>query len=326
MKRLLIYFLGIMLISPALKAQDLSQKVSGLIFADVVHNIGAYTPELNAFEMRRAYLGYEKEIHPGLTAVIKLDIGSPDDVSAFALKRRFAYFKNAGVTYKNGNFEGAFGIITMYSYKVQEKFWGRRYMMQSFMDVYRFGPSADLGVLAKYRVNDWFSGELTISNGEGYSNIQVDQNFKYALGIQFDFLDGFVGRLYADIIHHSDKNQITYSSFLGYKADKFDVAAEANYQHYYRFGAGDKYGYSVYGTYWINDKFDLFVRYDQLYSTLNDEDTPWDLDNDGSAIKSGVEYLIIKPLRASLNYEDWMPYASNGTINSYVFLNVEVKF
>ncbi len=328
MKRFTLFIVAVLLLQQYSFAWEKNQKMFGLIFADVVNNLDKKTPQTNGFEINRAYLGYQNEFAEGFTAKITLDIGAPDDASDFALKRRFAYFKNAGIQYKKGDFTGAFGIIGMYAYKVQEKFWGRRYMMHSFMDRNRFGPSADIGAFAQYRFNDWFSGEVTISNGEGNNNLQVDNEYKFAVGSQFDFCNGCIARLYYDIIPREFAPQATYSSFLGYKHDKFSIAGEFNYQENYRLNevGGDKYGYSVYGTYWLTEKIDCFVRYDQLYSSLDETGQPYDLSRDGSELKTGVEYLIIKQIRASLNYHDMVPYAQNVDAQKYVFLNVEIKF
>ncbi len=304
-----------------------SHQMSGLIFTDLVTNVGPTTAQTNGFEVARAYFGYKNNFLPNWSARITLDIGAPDDASEFQLERRFAYFKYAGLQYKKDRFEGAFGIIAMHAFKDQEKFWGRRYMMHSFMDRYKFGPSADIGAFGSYKVTDWFKAEVTVSNGEGNNKIQEDSEFKYAVGTRFDFLKYFVARFYFDYAPHDGGDMKTYSSFLGFKTKKFSLAGEANYQEHYRFNEGDRFGYSMYTTYWITEKFDVFWRYDILHSNiLEGEDVPWNISSDGSEMRTGVEYFINKHVRASVNYRDWVPWASNLDASQYAYLNVEIKF
>jgi hypothetical protein len=51
---------------------------------------------------------------------------------------------------------------------------------------------------------------------------------------------------------------------------------------------------------------------------------PWNLQEDGSAIISGIQYTPIKHVKIALNYQDWVPYAANMDNESYVFLNLEI--
>src|SRR6056297_675274 len=75
--------------------------VSGRIYSNF--NYGLNAPKRStAFELTRAYFGYEMQISQHFSAEVKLDVGSPDDVSEFSRLRRYDYFKNAGVTYQHG--------------------------------------------------------------------------------------------------------------------------------------------------------------------------------------------------------------------------------
>ena len=61
---------------------------------------------------------------------------------------------------------------------------------------------------------------------------------------------------------------------------------------------------------------------------LNEEgnEMPWNLAKDGSAVVAGLEYKMNKYFTASLNYQDWQPYAKNGEYTSAVYLNLEINF
>ncbi|MCA1745802.1 MAG: hypothetical protein LC643_08925, partial [Bacteroidales bacterium] len=154
--------------------------VYGRIFSEF--NTTLEGPEdQTAFEIKRAYLGYFKELEKGFAAEVKLDIGSPNDVSSYSLLRRFGYFKTAALYYTHELLRLEFGLIETAQFKVAEAFWGKRYIFKSFMDEYKFGPSADIGIKAVYKTG-LFELDAGIFNGEGYSSLQNDNTFKVAAG------------------------------------------------------------------------------------------------------------------------------------------------
>ena len=86
------------------------------------------------------------------------------------------------------------------------------------------------------------------------------------------------------------------------------------------------YAYSFYGKYNLNDRFQLFARYDVIKSNILKEETkPWNLPDDGSALISGVQISPVKNIKMSLNYQDWYPRAANLEARGFIYLNFEVK-
>ena len=128
----------------------------------------------SAFELARAYLGYEHFLSPEYSARITLDIGSPDDISPFSRIRRYAYFKYAYVQYAKNNLTVEFGLISTLQFKLQEKLWERRFIKKAFADEYKMGSSADLGTMIGYTFSKSFAADFSIMNGEGYSKLQMD--------------------------------------------------------------------------------------------------------------------------------------------------------
>jgi hypothetical protein len=280
-----------------------------------------------SFEVRRAYFGYERNLSDRFSAEVKLDIGSIDDQSEFALIRRYTYFKNAYVSYQLPNLKTWFGLMDMLQFKVQEKFWGYRYLYRSFLDEYRFGSSADLGAGIQYNPSRHVTADFVISNGEGYKNLQFDHIYRLGAGLTLYPLKGLILRAYYTI-HTHESRQMTFSGFAGYRMAKLRVGGEYNHQLNLQFLEGyDRYGYSLYTTYIINEKWEVFGRYDQLYSNiLPENELPWNLVNDGSAIIAGVQYSPIRYIHMALNYQDWVEYAKNGTSEPYIYLNFEIVF
>lgn len=282
----------------------------------------------SAFEVERAYLGYIARLRHDLEIKVNLDIGSPDDISEFSRIRRYAYFKNAALKYTWKFITVDFGLIDMQHFKYQEHFWGYRYIERSFSDRFRFGPSADLGADLVLDVHPMLSLDLTLSNGEGYSNLQRDNTLKFGTGFILKPLKGLSLRVYGDIMS-KDVIEGTLATFIGYEyKDKFRVAFEYNRKFNADFKSGhDQQGYSAYGTYVIIKKLEVFARYDWITSNiLNGDDNPWNLASDGSSVIGGIQYQPFKKLNLALNYRDWVPYAENVSNEYYIYLNLEFKY
>lgn len=300
--------------------------VSAKIYTHFNYSLDSDNPS-TAFEVKRAYFGYKRELDDFFSAEVKLDIGSINDDSEYALIRRYTYFKNAYLSYSRGNIKTWFGLIDMLQFKVQEKFWGYRYLYKSFMDEHSFGSSADLGAGIQYSPSKVLTADLIFSNGEGYKALQFDKIYRVGAGLTLMPVNGLTLRGYYTI-HTSESGQMIFSGFVGYRLKKFRIGAEYNHQMNYDFNDGyERYGYSIYSTYTISDKWEVFGRYDQLYSNvLPEEDVPWNLSNDGSAIIGGIQYSPISYVNLSLNYQDWVEYAQNGSSEPFLFLNIEIVF
>jgi hypothetical protein len=300
-------------------------KVSAKIYTHFNYSLDGESS--TAFEVRRAYFGYSRDLDDNFSAAVKLDIGSIDDQSEFALIRRYAYFKNAYMSYRKGNIRTWFGLMDMLQFKVQEKFWGYRYLYKSFMDEYRFGSSADLGAGIQYSPSKRVSADLILSNGEGYKNLQFDKIYRLGMGLTLKPLERLTLRAYYTV-HTSEIKEMTLSGFAGYDMDKMRIGAEYNHQLNYRFNEGyNRYGYSVYSTYVISHKWEIFGRYDHLYSNiLPEQEIPWNLANDGSAVIGGVQFTPIRYVHLALNYQDWVEYAENGGSEPFIYFNIEIAF
>lgn len=331
------YLLGFVLIAlfpfgKDLRAQDKEEfkpygKAFGRIFANFHEGISDASSEEAAFDLVRAYLGYEHFLSEEFSAKINVDIGSPNDLSEFSKIRRYAYFKNAYVQYKKSDLTVQFGLITLKQFDIQEKIWERRYMKKSFADEYKLGSSADLGAMASYRFSDLLSADVTIMNGEGYSSLQSDDIFKYGAGATFRPGKYLIVRGYIDYMNNVVA-QVTPVIFVSYTyKENFNIAGEYNYQFNNNHKEGqDIYGYSVFGKFNLNKKLQLFARYDQLQSSiLEGETTPWQLTKDGTTLIGGLQYAPVKGIKVAIDYQDWYPWAANVTNKSYIFLDLEVS-
>lgn len=310
------------------QAQEMMGKPILRIFANYHHGITEDVKDESAFEVLRAYLGWEQHFNPNWKAVVKLDIGSPDDLSQYSLIRRYAYFKNAYIQYQNDRLRVGLGLVDMLHIGIPEKQWAHRYIRKEFQDQYKFAPKADIGAFVKYDFNDWLSVDGVLVNGEGYKNLQRDNAYKYGMGVTLTPIPGLLARFYYDITP-KDVIQNSFSVYVGYNfRQKLTLGLDAAYQINHGHGLDeDLYGYSAFGFYNLNEKWEVFMRYDQLFSNIVEGGSvPWHLARDGTAIVGGFQYRATDFMKFALSYQDWFSYAQNGPDRSYIYLNMEVSF
>ncbi len=294
------------------------------IFANLHAGLTDADPS-KAFEVRRAYIGYKYKFDPHFSTELKLDIGSPEEISEFARLRRYAYFKTAALYWDKNKWTIKAGIIDTEHYRRQEKYWKHRYIYKSFQDEHRFGPKADLGTTVIFRPLKQLELGASLMNGEGYTNLQQDNPFKVSFAASYYPIERILLRVYYDFIDQ-DVWQSTLSTFAAYRHKKITGGAEYNRKGNRSFRQDhNQTGLSAYLSYDINDKFEVFGRYDWLSSNQPPEyENPWNLQNDGSAIIAGIQFMPIKHVKLALNYQDWVPYASNLANMAYIFINLEI--
>lgn len=112
------------------------------------------------------------------------------------------------------------GLISTTQFKLQEDFWGKRYVMKSFQDEYKFGSSADLAFSAAYKFNKVVSADVIVANGEGYKKVQVKDGLQYGAGVTLTPVKGLVVRAYGsynEAVEDDEKGITNLAAFVGYK-------------------------------------------------------------------------------------------------------------
>ncbi|MGM5468940.1 outer membrane beta-barrel protein [Flavobacteriaceae bacterium LMO-SS05] len=325
----------------SLNAQETPSEPKGTVTGKVFFNyhIDATkdAEQPNAFELQRAYFGYKYTFNEKFSATILLDAGKGSPGSDYTV-----FIKNAKLEYKADSWltltAGIFGMI---QFDDQEKFWGYRYIFKSFDDEYEFGTSADLGVSAAIKINDHLKMDLVIVNGEGYKKLQdASGNNRYGAALVYTPSKSWMFKAYYDTMKGIDvdnpliETTLTNTAlFAGYKVnDLFRVGAEYNLMQNgvtYKKAAKDKdlQGLSFYSTYNINEKWNVFGRYDQLSSNqLTGELTDWNFSDDGDTIIAGFEFKPSKGVNTSINYRytDFKDPSNNNA--SLIYFNLEFYF
>lgn len=331
MKNLSLFLFSILFFFLNVSAQEEKPFVpSGEVYGIVyTHFFASLDSDLSAFEVSRAYLGYKYKISEEFTANIKLDIGSINDESQYALIRRYTYFKNACLNYKKNKLNINVGLIDLSQFKIQEKFMDQRYIYKSFQDQYKLGSSADIGISGNYEFNKYILVDITLMNGEGYKDFQSDNSYKYGAGLTIKPFDGLLLRLYYD---HSKKciNQSTYSAFVGYEYKKlgkigFEYSTQINNNFYENQDFG---GYSGFLHLNLTDKLGVFGRYDKLMSNrvfISDVNV-WNYNNDGQLVLTGLQFKLHEKIRVSGNVQFWIPENVDEDMRKFLFVNLEFCF
>ena len=255
------------------------------------------------FELDRSYLGYQYDLGKNLQIKAVMDIGQSDDVNDY---HRIAYIKNAQISWKTGKWTLTGGLISTIQFNMQDKFWGYRYIMKSFQDQYKFGNSADLGISATYKLNDHFSADAIIVNGEGYKKVQKSDGLMYGLGATFTPAKGLSMRVYYDMNESADEtkeNKQNLATFIGYKNDSFSIGAEYNlYKNDGNVKGQDMLGFSIYGSASLKKDIELYARFDNLSSKNN-----WNEAKEESAIITGLQFKLGKYVKIAPNFRMNIP-------------------
>ena len=264
------------------------------------------------FDLERSYIGYEYKFGQGLSVKGVMDIGKSNDVSDY---QRIAYIKNAMVSWKTGNLTLNGGLVSTTQFNFQEKFWGYRYVMKSFQDMYKFGNSADLGISASYKFADWISADAIIVNGEGYKKIQKGNGFNYGLGATLTPVKGLHIRLYGGLNDSGESGKagvVNMAGFIGYKHENFTLGAEYNHMLNASGKMGnDQFGYSVFGSVNLPKEVSLYARFDDLYSKDN-----WNISKDEQAAILGAQFKLGNYVKIAPNFRMNIPKA-DGAENKY---------
>ena len=321
MKRKIILAGVLACIGLTTQAQDVKQdepkgKAIVQVFGNFHTGFGAENDD-RGFELERSYLGYEYKLGNGLSVIGVMDIGKSSDVSDY---QRIAYIKNAMVSWKTGNLTLNGGLISTTQFNFQEKFWGYRYVMKSFQDMYKFGNSADLGLSASYKFADWISADAIIVNGEGYKKLQKGNGFNYGLGTTLTLVKGFQICLYGGLNDSGESGKagvVNMAGFIGYKNKNFTLGAEYNHMLNTAGKEGNGlFGYSAFGSVNLPKNVALYARFDDLYS--KDE---WNISKDEQAAILGAEFRLGKYVKIAPNFRMNMPKADGADYKYSAYVN-----
>lgn len=308
--------------TPEIKGKPIAE-----VFTDFHINLND-TSKTTGFGLTRAYIGYNYLPGNNFSATIILNAGNPDDLPPDAVHRRYAYLREASVTYANERLRISFGITSTKHFDYEQRFWGKRYVANTFQALNGYGYVADLGVVADYKFSDIISGDVTVMNGKGYSELQLDNGVKTSAGLTVTPNQQLVFRLYNDIERESGIWQYTLLTFAGFKNDLLTIGAELNYKTNLDLQDGHNgWGISTTGALNITGKYQIFARYDYAASVnATDYHYHWNYLSDGNLLIGGLQYTCNQNFKVSLNYQENIPYDAGLQSTGLISLDASFKF
>jgi hypothetical protein len=329
MKRILLTILVALFVFRIINSQtsDPQGKAITEIFTDFHLNLND-TSKTSGFGLNRAYLGYNFTPEKHFSGTVIVNAGKPEDLAPGSEPRRYAYFREASISYSNDKLKLSFGITGTRLFDFQQKFWGKRYIANTYQSLNGYGFVADLGLAVDYRFSDILKADLTLMNGEGYCNIQIDNSLRTTVGLNITPDSRFAIRLYGDITRLKGIWQPMFIGFIGFKNETITIGAEATYKSNLDNTAGHHaWGISGTGALVVAKNTEVFIRYDYSTSVVPAGDSlPWNYLNDGVFLVTGLQYSFTQNIKLALNYQGAHPYDSAGSVSDAVFLNALYRF
>jgi hypothetical protein len=310
-------------------SQQNKGKVSTRVYWNFNKDFTKDAPRKNAFEIKRAYFGYEYRINDNISSKVTFDIGKNSAGSDYT-----AFLKIAQLDWKiKNNLKLSIGMIGNKQFKFQESIWGYRYMYKTFQDENKFGSSADLGVNAEIKLSDKINLNLFALNGEGYKNVQDDNGFiKIGGNLIYEFDNGFSAKIYYDSQPSIENfNLVNTGYFIGYEKEKTRIGLEYNEMlngKTYKDPSKDHSlsGFSGYISQNFSENSSVFFRYDSLGSNiLSGSLDAWNSGKDGNLMILGFEHVVTKGFKLNLNYRNYNYNDTSINNKSMVFINAEIK-
>jgi hypothetical protein len=297
------------------------------LFTDFHLNLND-TSNTTGFDINRAYLGYNFHPDSHFSGTIIINPGNPEDLAPGSEPRRYTYIREASICYSTEKLKLYFGITGTRLFNFQQKFWGKRYVANTYQSLNGYGYVADLGIALDYQINDIVKADITIMNGEGYSNIQLDNSIRTAAGFTITPASNLAFRLYGDITRVNSLWQPMFIGFAGFKNDKLTIGAEVTYKSNLDLNRGHHaWGISGTGAINLSEKTEVFARYDYSSSVIAPEEVRrWNYLNDGNFFITGIQHTFNEYVKIALDYQGTNPYDSDRRKSEAIFINAVFKF
>ena len=280
---ILFLFVNVSLSQESIKKDiEPSGNVWGYVFGDYFYKAGgdsvavgrglysSYAKDYNAFEFRRAIIGYDYKISKNFETRFSLSYEGSDFTSG---SNRTVFIKDALLTWKEifANSDLSVGLMKTPTFGyTSEEFWGYRSIEKTLLDFQGIASSRDIGISLRGFFNDKKDYGYNMMIGNGKAGKLEDNKYKRFYGHLFSyFLDkSILLEAYSDYEKVSpERSNTTIKGFLGYQSDKVTAGVEV-FQQMQKNAVGDTVdkkpiGISVFvrGNI-IKDKLNAFGRFD----------------------------------------------------------------
>lgn len=297
------------------------------LFTDFHLNLND-TAKTTGFAVNRAHLGYNFNYDNNFSGSVIINVGNPEDLAPGSVPKRYAYIREASISYSYEKVKIALGITGTRLFEFQQRFWGKRYIANTYQSLNGYGFVADLGIVMDYQISEILKADFTLMNGEGYNNIQLDNSHRTSVGFTLTPKNGFAFRIFGDIQHVKNVWQPMFIGFAGFKNNNVTLGAEITYKSNLDQTKGHHaWGVSGTGSVRLAEKTELFARYDYSTSVLVPEDPQkWNYMNDDSFLIIGIQYAFSENVKIALDYQGTYPYNYDLKPSGLAFVNALFKF
>lgn len=268
-----------------------SGKVWGYVFGDYFYKAGgdsvavgrglysSYAKDYNAFEFRRAIIGYDYRISKNFETRFSLSYEGGDFTSS---SNRTVFIKDALLTWKEifNNSDLSVGLMKSPTFGyTSEEFWGYRSIEKTLLDFQGIASSRDIGVSLRGFFNSKKDYGYNMMIGNGKAGKLENNKYKRFYGQLFSYFLGksILLEAYSDYEKVSpERSNTTIKGFLGYQSDKVTAGVEV-FQQMQKNAIGDTadkkpFGISVFARgIIIKDRLNAFGRFD--YSDQDSENS-----------------------------------------------------
>jgi hypothetical protein len=297
------------------------------LFTDF-HLIINDTSSHTGFGLSRAYIGYQFMPAGKFTGKVILNVGTPEDLAPGSTPKRYSFFREASITWAGEKLSITGGIASTRMFMYQQAFWGKRYVANTYQSLNGFGIVADLGMIVEYKFSDIVTADYSLMNGEGYTEIHLDNSLKNSLGVTFTPNKNLAIRIYGDIFRREGIWQPLIIAFVGFKNDLLTLGGEISYKSNADLIQGHHlWGISSTGGVNLSEKTQFFVRYDYAASfKMKGETNPWNNLKDGSLLISGVQFTLSPNVKIAFDYQGKYPYEVSSPKTGLIYVNGLFKF
>ena len=297
------------------------------IFTDFHYDFND-TTTTTGFGIERALLGYSFLPGNNFSATVVVNIGSPEDLVTGSEPRRYAYFREAFMSYSIDKLTLNMGMIKTRMNEYQQHFLGKRYVANTLQSLNEFGYVSDIGFSIDYKFNGVIKADFNIMNGKGYSNSQLDNNLKISSGLYITPTKELAFRVFGDITRRKGLWQSTTIIFAGINNDLITLGSDVSYKtNLDLMGGHHAWGISGTGAIRVSEKTELFSRFDHLSSIIPDGETmQWNYQNDYNFLIAGIQYSFSENIKFALDYQGTYPSNSEIQKTYALYMNASFKF
>jgi hypothetical protein len=238
------------------------------------------------------------------------------------------YLKPTVLTYRKDRWTVDGGIFfTSEMDKAISQFWNNRFIERVAADKWMQIQTADLGIRATYRWNNFITTDVSLVSGNGYQFLLDKYHPKPAFRavltpFQPLMLGGYIAARKADV------TETTFNCFAHLQMNKWETTGEYFHQTNCRFAEGCRIDVvSFYSTYHLLSWLGLLGRYDFIRSNKVDtSNESWNVQEDGYAFIGGLLFQCFPSVRLSINYWNKRPSVRRIEKEDWVYVCLEFKY